>query len=87
MDLFPMIFTDEQSGLTFVRKDPASTVIEVGRTETVDGQEVFHLDQTISVYDHETGKITIESTRAAFLDRIAEWLGALILQMLDDNTQ
>lgn len=82
---FPMIYTDRPSGLTFIWSGPRKTRIEITREELhrLPPQSVFdfgsthteyHTDQSISIYDHETGEITLEPTRQAFLDKVGEWL-------------
>lgn len=84
-DTFPMIYTDQPSGLTFIWTGPKKTSIEVTREEVhvAPPESVFDLgaeqtsyitDQSIGVYDRETCTITLEPTREAFLGKVAEWL-------------
>lgn len=75
-DMAPMEYmTDElEPGSVLIFRWSGGTQIEIGRPGNDDAGEGYIWDQSISVYDHATGRIEIEPTYEAFRARVDEWV-------------
>ncbi|MFJ1700448.1 hypothetical protein ACIOHC_36255 [Streptomyces sp. NPDC088252] len=69
-DMAPMEWICKPLNLIF--KWSGGSCIEVGRYEDFAERRVW--DQSIGVYDHASGKITLESTYEAFKAKCKEWI-------------
>ncbi|WP_395759462.1 hypothetical protein OIE82_27050 [Streptomyces althioticus] len=78
-DMMHMEYLDSESGLIFQWE--SRTQIKVGRPwedrldgGAPEGERPYQWSYNISVYDHETGKVTIPTEYEAFKARCLEWL-------------
>ncbi|MFD4858377.1 hypothetical protein [Streptomyces atratus] len=69
-DMAPMEWLCTPLNLIF--KWSGGTSIEVGRYEDFSERRVW--DQSVGVYDHASGKITLEPTYEAFVAKCKEWI-------------